>query len=75
MMLAARLTERPVVWHGTRSESFLTDIQGRGVRVRGRLAVDAAGRFTALSMEYDAIWARISRRSACSPTSTIRCSR
>ena len=54
VMLAARLTERPVVWHGTRSESFLTDIQGRGVRVRGRLAVDAAGRFTALSMEYDA---------------------
>lgn len=54
VMLAARLTERPVIWNGTRSESFLTDIQGRGVRVRGRLAVDAAGRFTALSMEYDA---------------------
>jgi aerobic carbon-monoxide dehydrogenase large subunit len=54
VMLAARLTGRAVVWHGTRSESFLTDIQGRGVRVRGRLAVDAAGRFTALSMSYDA---------------------
>jgi carbon-monoxide dehydrogenase large subunit len=54
VMLAARLTERPVMWHGTRSESFLTDIQGRGVRVRGRLAVDAAGQFTALSMAYDA---------------------
>jgi carbon-monoxide dehydrogenase large subunit len=54
VMLAARLTGRPVVWHGTRSESFLTDIQGRGVRVRGRLAVDADGRFTALSMAYDA---------------------
>jgi len=54
VMLAARLTGRPVAWHGTRSESFLTDIQGRGVRVRGRLAVDEAGRFTALSMSYDA---------------------
>ncbi len=54
VMLAARLTGRPVVWNGTRSESFLTDIQGRGVRVRGRLALDAAGRFTALSMLYDA---------------------
>jgi carbon-monoxide dehydrogenase large subunit len=54
VMLAARLTGRPVIWHGTRSESFLTDIQGRGVRVRGRLAVDEAGRFTALSMTYDA---------------------
>jgi carbon-monoxide dehydrogenase large subunit len=54
VMLAARLTGRAVLWHGTRSESFLTDIQGRGVRVAGRLAVDAAGRFTALSMRYDA---------------------
>jgi aerobic carbon-monoxide dehydrogenase large subunit len=54
VMLAARLTGRAVVWQGTRSESFLTDIQGRGVRMRGRLAVDAAGRFTALSMQYDA---------------------
>jgi carbon-monoxide dehydrogenase large subunit len=54
VMLAARLTGRPVVWHGTRSESFLTDIQGRGVRLRGRLAVDEAGRFTAISMCYDA---------------------
>ncbi len=54
VMLAARLIGRPVVWQGTRSESFLTDIQGRGVHVRGRLTVDAAGRFTALSMCYDA---------------------
>ncbi|MDB5399959.1 MAG: putative oxidoreductase [Rhodopila sp.] len=54
VMLAARLTGRAVVWQGNRSESFLTDIQGRGVRVRGRLAMDEAGRFTALSMAYDA---------------------
>lgn len=54
VMLGARLTGRAVVWQGTRSESFLTDIQGRGVRVRGWLAMDEAGRFTALSMNYDA---------------------
>jgi carbon-monoxide dehydrogenase large subunit len=54
VMLAAKLCGRPVAWNGTRSESFLTDIQGRGVRVRGRLAVDADGTFTALSMHYDA---------------------
>ncbi len=54
VMLAARLTGRAVVWQGTRSESFLTDIQGRGVRMHGRLALDAAGRFLALSMSYDA---------------------
>ncbi len=54
ILLGARLFNRPVAWHGTRSESFLTDIQGRGVRVRGRLALDANGRFTALEMQYDA---------------------
>jgi carbon-monoxide dehydrogenase large subunit len=54
LLLAARLVNRPVVWVGTRSESFLTDLQGRGVIVRGRLALDAAGRFTALEMRYDA---------------------
>lgn len=54
IMLAAKLTGRPVIWAGNRSESFLTDIQGRGVRVRGRMAVDSDGRFTAFSMQYDA---------------------
>lgn len=54
ILLAARATGRAVAWHGTRSESFLTDVQGRGVRVRGRLALDADGRFTALDMLYDA---------------------
>ena len=54
LLLAARLTGRAVAWAGTRSESFLTDLQGRGVRVRGRLALDAAGHFTALEMQYDA---------------------
>ena len=50
VLLAARLTNRAVAWAGGRSESFLTDSQGRGVRLRGRLALDAAGRFTALDV-------------------------
>ena len=54
LLLAARLTGRAVAWAGSRTESFLTDLQGRGVRVRGRLAVDASGRFTALEVRYDA---------------------
>jgi carbon-monoxide dehydrogenase large subunit len=54
LLLAAKLTGRAVAWAGTRSESFLTDLQGRGVRVKGRLAIDAEGRFTALDMQYDA---------------------
>ncbi len=54
LLLGARLTGRAVAWHGNRTESFLTDIQGRGVRVHGRLAIDANGRFTGLEMQYDA---------------------
>jgi carbon-monoxide dehydrogenase large subunit len=54
LLMGARLVGKPVAWHGTRTESFLTDIQGRGVRVSGRLALDASHRFLALSMQYDA---------------------
>ncbi len=54
VLLAARRLGRAVAWHGSRSESFLTDNQGRGVRVQGRLALDAQGRFTALEVQYDA---------------------
>ena len=54
LLLAAKLTGHAIAWAGTRSESFLTDLQGRGVRVRGRLALDAEGHFTALEMQYDA---------------------
>ena len=51
VMLAARLTGRAGgLARNAGVNRFLTDIQGRGVRVRGRLATDAAGRFTALSM-------------------------
>lgn len=52
ILLAARLVGRPVAWRGTRSESFLTDLQGRGVRMTGRLALDAEGRFLAVDLDY-----------------------
>ena len=35
-------------------EIFLTDLHGRGVRLRGRLALDAGGHMTALEVTYDA---------------------
>ena len=54
LLLAARLTGRTIAWGGARGESFLTDLQGRGVIMRGRLAMDGDGRFTALDVEYDA---------------------
>jgi aerobic carbon-monoxide dehydrogenase large subunit len=52
-MLAARLTGRTVRWTATRSEGFLVDQAGRGTSLRGRLAIDADGRFTAIAVEYD----------------------
>jgi len=54
LLLAAKLTGRTIAWPGTRSESFLTDLQGRGVLLKGRLALDAAGRFTGYEVQYDA---------------------
>ena len=48
LLHAARALGRPVRWNDTRSESFLSDHHGRGLAVRGELAMDADGRFTAL---------------------------
>src|SRR5919108_407700 len=50
-LFAAKKLGRPVKWTGTRSEVFLADEQGRGVRSRGSLAVDANGRI--LAMRFD----------------------
>lgn len=53
LLLAAKRTGRTVRWVGSRSEMFLTDYPGRSTRLSGRLAVDAAGRFTALDIVYE----------------------
>src|SRR6266850_929028 len=45
---AARRLGRPVRWASTRSEGFVSDVQSRDHLLRGELALDAAGRVTAL---------------------------
>jgi carbon-monoxide dehydrogenase large subunit len=54
MLLAARHLNRPLRWLGTRSEMFLSEYPGRGMRLQGRLAVDAQGRFTAIDVTASA---------------------
>ena len=48
LVLAAQKTGRPVHWVATRTETFLSDYHGRGLRMTGELALDAGGRFLAL---------------------------
>jgi len=51
LLLAARLTGRPVRWTATRSEAFVSDAQARDSIMKGRLALDAQGRFIALEVK------------------------
>ena len=48
---AARGLQRPVKWVASRSESFISDYQGRDHFTRADLALDAEGRFQALRVE------------------------
>src|SRR3989442_864683 len=45
---AARRLGRPVKWVSSRSEGFVSDVQSRDQLLRGELALDSAGRITAL---------------------------
>ena len=45
---AAKKIGRPVKWTAERTESFLTDHQGRDLRVEAELALDADGKFIGL---------------------------
>ena len=45
---AARRLGRPVKWTASRSESFLSDYQGRDLAIDAELALDAEGNFLAL---------------------------
>jgi aerobic carbon-monoxide dehydrogenase large subunit len=47
---AARQVGRPVKWTGDRSQSFLTDYQGRDIITGGRLALAADGKILALAI-------------------------
>ena len=48
LLVAARMTGRPVHWMSTRSEAFLSDNHARGSVLDGALALDAEGKFLAL---------------------------
>jgi carbon-monoxide dehydrogenase large subunit len=48
---AARRLRRPVKWIASRSESFISDTQGRDHRTRASLALDGDGRFLALRVQ------------------------
>jgi len=52
LFLATRLTGRPVKWVGTRGESMLSDHHGRGAQLTGALALDDAGNFLAIRIEW-----------------------
>jgi len=48
---AARRLRRPVKWIATRSESFMSDYQGRGHQTHAELALDAQGHFLGLRVD------------------------
>jgi aerobic carbon-monoxide dehydrogenase large subunit len=48
IMMAARKLGRPVKWVATRTETFMSDHQGRALSLTGELAIDADGRFLAI---------------------------
>jgi aerobic carbon-monoxide dehydrogenase large subunit len=50
LLVAARMTGRPVHWMATRAESFLSDNQARDMFADGELALDDTGRFLALRL-------------------------
>ncbi len=51
LLWAARRLGRPIAWLAERIEDFCSTAQGRGNITRGRLALDADGRFLALDVE------------------------
>jgi carbon-monoxide dehydrogenase large subunit len=54
VLVAARRLGRPVKWTADRSDHFVSDAHGRDNLVTGRMAMDADGRFTALSIDLAA---------------------
>lgn len=53
-LVAARRWRRPVKWTADRSESFVSDIQGRDRVMTGRMGFDAQHRITGLQVEMAA---------------------
>ena len=53
LLVAARRLGRPVKWTAERTEAFLADHQARDHVLRGELALDGDGRFTAMRVHAD----------------------
>jgi len=51
---AAKQHERPVKWQATRTETYVTDAQGRGHVTRGEVALDEDGTITGLKVDTKA---------------------
>ena len=49
---ASKVIGAPVKWVSTRSEDFLNDGHGRGIRLTGELALDKSGKFIALRTDW-----------------------
>jgi len=54
LLVAAKLTGRPVAWMATRSEAFLSDQQARDTITEAELAIDEKGKFLALRVRHTA---------------------
>jgi carbon-monoxide dehydrogenase large subunit len=54
VLIASKLTGRPVKWISTRSEAFLSDPQGRDQVSEAELALDRSGTFLALRVKVTA---------------------
>jgi carbon-monoxide dehydrogenase large subunit len=52
--VAAKRTKRPVKWQATRTETYLTDAQGRGHQTRAEIAVDDDGSIRGLRVDTKA---------------------
>ncbi len=52
VLVAAKMTGRPVHWMSTRSEAFMTDTQARDTYTDAELALDENGKFLALRMKH-----------------------
>ena len=54
LLIAAKLTGRPVAWMSTRSEAFLSDQHARDTITDMELAIDVKGKFLALRVRHTA---------------------
>ena len=52
LMHAAKVLKKPIKWVGSRFETIVSDHHGRAAELRGELALDREGYFTALRLDW-----------------------